>query len=183
MAWKRSLARVTVASTRLLSGWSWGSAGSATVLLLAVLAAVLFLPGYRPSDLLLRKLQSRIPALSEPELLPHLRRMADLGDEGVAAVARLLGSEDEAAAEAAYLVLSEHLDRWRDLPRAASASRAIHLASVLANSSATTSPATRRYTAELGMRLLLWPAEDGLQASQLVSHCEQILAAANAPGS
>jgi hypothetical protein len=145
-------------------------------LLLTVSAAVLFLPGYRPSELLLRKLQSRVPEPGEPELLPHLRRMADLGDEGVAAVASLLGSDDEAIAEAAYVVLGEQLDRWEDLPKAESAPRAIRLAKVLANSGKPPSRATRRFTAELGMRLLLWPAEDAFQAGELVTHCEQILA-------
>jgi hypothetical protein len=154
---------------------NWVVAGGAAFLVVSALGAVLLFPGYRPRDFLVRRLESRIFELPGPEVVPHLRRMTELGHDGVAAVARLLASENPEIAEAAEVVLSEEIDRWRRLPIEESAPRAIRLASVLADLEIPSFPGSRRYTTDLGMRLLLWPAADAAQAEELVAHCERIL--------
>jgi hypothetical protein len=124
--------------------------------------------------LLLARLESRVWDLPETEVLPHLRRMTELGDEGVAAVARMLASDDETVAEAAQVVLSEQLDHWRTLPIEKSAPHALRLAQVLAKCEPPSSPAGRNAITDFGMQLVLWPAADRTQAEELVAHCERI---------
>jgi hypothetical protein len=139
------------------------------------MAIVSNLPGYRPGDVLLRDLERRAAALPVAELPHRLRQMAERGDEGVATVARLLADEDEAVVEAAQVVLSDELDRWRRLPREESAPKAMHLARVLAELPPLDSSRARAAGEELAMRLMLWPAADASQAGQLTRHCERIL--------
>jgi hypothetical protein len=91
-------------------------------------------------------------------------------------VARRLGSDDAAVSDAAYAVLTEQLDRWRLLPNRDSGSRAIHLATVIAESGPPGSVGADRRRTELGMQLLLWPAAEASQAHELASICERILA-------
>ena len=156
-------------------GRVWTFTACATLIVLGAAALVLSLPGYRPRDFLARRLASQIPHASEADVLIHVRRMAGLGEEGVAATVRLLSSERDCEAESAEVVLREQVDRWRLLPREESQPRVLHLAKSLALQAASLPPPRRRFAADLATRLLLWPAADAAAAEELLTHCERTL--------
>ncbi|MBW3599190.1 MAG: hypothetical protein KY475_18205 [Planctomycetes bacterium] len=158
-------------------GRVWTATACATFIALGLAALVLSLPGYRPRDFLARRIESRIGALPETEVLIHVRRMTSLGDEGVTATVKLLASDRAVEAEAAEVALNEQLDAWRLLPRDDSLPRALHLAEELAALTPELSPRRRRFAAELATQLLLWPVTDTDDAEKLLTHCEQTLRA------
>jgi hypothetical protein len=160
---------------RFFEGYRWVAAGCVSLAGLALLAAIISLCGYGPRALVLRNVEGGLSKLPDTEILPQMRRMAELGDEGIAAVAGMLASDDELVAEAAQVVLSEQLDRWRSWPVEESAPRAIQLARVLASVDPPPSSTAQRSVRDLGMQLLLFPAADRSQAEELVTHCERIL--------
>ncbi len=158
--------------------------GCASLIVVGGLALVANLPGYRPSDFLRRHLEGELSTLGDDELLPQMRRIVELGDEGVVTVVQRLASKRESEAEAAQLALAEAVDRWRLMPRAESAPRVIGLARALGESTEPLPPSSRRFLGDLAGQLLLWPVEDSSQAEELVEWCEAALSRASptAPG-
>jgi hypothetical protein len=122
-------------------------------------------------------LEAGISNLPETEVLPQVRRLVELGDEGMAASVRLLGSRRECAAQAAEIALLEQLERWRRLPVEESTPRAIQLASQLAALESQVSVRRRRFLQDLTAQLSLWPTCDAGQANELLAICEKVLAA------
>jgi hypothetical protein len=136
----------------------------------------LSLPGQRPRDFLVRRLEASIATLPETEVLPQVRRLAALGDDGTAAVVRLLGSGRECEAQAAEIALTEQLDHWPRLPVEQAAPRVIHLARQLAALESQISARRPRFLRDLTTQLSLWPTCDAGQANELLAVCEKILA-------
>ncbi len=154
---------------------TWMATACAMSIVLGGAALLFSLPGYRPSELLARRLESRIPYVADTELLPQVRRLTTLGEVGLVAVVNLLASERESEGEAAEIALSERLDQWRLLSADASAPKAIQLAKALASERQKPSPRSRRVTAWLATELLLWKVPNAEQAEELLAYCESIL--------
>jgi hypothetical protein len=159
--------------TQLLD-YGRASLGAACAALIAAGAVALYfnLPGHRPRDLLARRLEASVSSLPETEVLPQARRLAELGDEGSAALVRLLGSRREGEVQAAEIALAELLDRWRRLPVEESAPRAIQLARELAANRRRASFLDRRPVRELAAQLAIWPTSNAAQAAELLTLCE-----------
>jgi hypothetical protein len=162
----------------LFSRRMWTASGCAALVLSGAMGLVCSLPGYRPRDFLLRRLEAGLALLPETEVLPQARQMAELGEAGTAAVVRLLGSPRDCELEAAQVVLAEQLNQWRLLPVTESAPRAIALARDIAAQRDKLTDEGRRFAGEVATQLLLWPASDASQAEELLTHCERILSAA-----
>ncbi|MCP4028251.1 MAG: hypothetical protein GY736_18360, partial [Sphingomonas sp.] len=117
--------------------------------------------------------------LPDAEIPARMRQLAELGDDGMAAVAEALGSERLTVAEAAEATLREQLDEWRELHVRQSAPKVSHLVRCLAKQSPDYGPKARRMAADLATRALLWPVDSGgPDRDRLVRDCDTLMRAA-----
>ena len=136
----------------------------------------------RRPEILAERWQARLAELPDAELEPQLRRVAELGDAGIPVLAAALGSPREPLAEAARVAILDEMARWELLPADAAMARLSALAESLAARSRQFDGPPRRFAADLALRILHWPHEDGdSRRPALLARCEAVLAAAAAP--
>jgi hypothetical protein len=123
--------------------------------------------------------QARLAELPDAQLEPELRRIAALGDAGIPVLVRAIASPREVLAASARNALLDELTRWELLPPARAKAKLAILAEALSNMASNFDPPARRFAADLAMRILHWPHEDGdPNRPALLAHCEAVLAAA-----
>jgi hypothetical protein len=146
---------------------------------LAVLAACLVTQDWRPEDAVAAKLASELTSAPDEDALPHMRRLALLGEPGLAAIVPLVDSRRPPVAVAARTVLLAELESWRHVPLDRSTPRAAFLARRLATDVEKMRPPARRFAARLAERILRWPqSADPDTRFQLVADCHAVLLAA-----
>jgi hypothetical protein len=154
---------------------------SCALVVLGVAALWFSVPGRHPQDYLARHWERQVVALPDTEVLPQMRKISRLNDEGMACIVRLLANPREAVADSAQVALAEQLQRWRMSPVEISSPKALHLAKQLSQHLDKLSPRRRRFAADVCTQLLLWPATNAAQAEHLLTHCEAVLLNANEP--
>jgi HEAT repeats len=151
----------------------------AATALLGILAAAWH---SRRPEILAERWQARLTELPDAELEPQLRRIAELGDAGIPVLTAALGSPREPLRDAAQVAILDEMARWELLPAEAATARLSTLAESLAAMSRQFDRPTHRFAADLALRILHWPHEDGdARRPALLAHCEAVLAAAAAP--
>jgi len=133
---------------------------------------------FRQSDELVGHIQAELATLPDDEVETSVRRLAELGDAGLSALAASLASDRAAVRQAAHHVLLEEVDRWELLSEGAIASRLEALAHVLAENAPRMDAENRRLAADLALRLLVWPHEADSRPSPWLADCEAVLATA-----
>jgi hypothetical protein len=145
----------------------------------AILAALAAAWQWNRPEMLAARWQARLAESPDTEIEGELRRIAALGDAGVPVLARGIGSPREALQTAARSALLDELTRWELLPAARAKANLAILAGTLSSAAPSFDPPTRRFAAELAMRILHWPHEDGdADRPALLAQCEAVLAAA-----
>jgi hypothetical protein len=151
----------------------------AATVLLGILAAAWH---SRRPEILAERWQARLAELPDAELEPQLLRIAELGDVGIPVLTAALVSPREPLREAARTAILEEMARWELLPTEAAIGKLSKLAESLAVASREFDAPTRRFAADLALRILHWPHEDGdARRPALLAWCEAVLAAAAAP--
>lgn len=132
---------------------------------------------YQPEQAV-ERLQQELAALPDGEVEPQIRRFAEFGDAGLKALAGSLASERPTVRKAAHHVLLDVVDGWTLLPDDAVGSRLESLARGLAEASPRMDTENRRLSADLALRLLLWPREADHRPGPWLADCETVLATA-----
>ncbi|HEX7450385.1 MAG TPA: HEAT repeat domain-containing protein [Pirellulales bacterium] len=148
----------------------------ATCLASAISLGVL-LP-YRQA-LLARYWETELARAPDDRVGEALVKLANLGDPGIDAVSRALGSPRAIVSQRAYEVLTDKIDACARLTPLEAHDRLTTLAAAVA-AGAEQAPAARGAAARLAVRMLLWPGEGTLDRSRLVADCERVLQAGGA---
>jgi hypothetical protein len=139
---------------------------------LGVLALVWHL---RQSDQLVGQIQAELATLPDNEVETSMRRFAELGETGLNGLTEALTSDRAAVRDASHRVLLEEVDRWELLSESAIAPRLESLAKGLAVNALRMDADSRRFAADLALRLLLWPHEAEGRPSPWMADCEAVL--------
>lgn len=133
----------------------------------------------RRPEILAERWQARLAELPDADLGPQLRRIAELGDAGIPVLTAALCSPREPLRDAARLAILDEMARWELWPAEAAMAKLSTLAESLAGTSGQFDAPTRRFAADLSLRILHWPHEDGdVRRPALLARCEAVLAAA-----
>jgi len=153
-------------------GWLLPIAGAGAI------SALLWLVGFAPIDRLLAwKWRCQIDAADDREALGEVRRIAGLGEAGLADLAPLLGSERLCVAEAVRQALDDEMRRWPRLDPDSRRRRQLILARALADQIELFSPDARCVASDIALRILaVIPATDASE-SAIVAACDQVLRA------
>ena len=161
---------------RRLAAKDWLFATTTVLAMTASLLALVAVPGLRPRDHLVAGWRRELQALPDELLLPRLRQIASLGDDGVAILVETLGSERESVAAAARTTLEDQMIRWQMLRSQQSSPKVAELARRLAQQVGQFGPAGRRFAADLATRILAWPVDrQAIDSTRLVADCEAVL--------
>jgi HEAT repeat protein len=152
---------------------------SSLILMMAALLAILTVAWhFWQPEMLARRFGEQLSSSPESEVDAQLRQIAELGDAGLPVLAGALGSDRKCVREAARRLLIEQVDRWELLPAATSSAKLSMLAHSLAESVPRFDWVTRKFAADLAMRILHWPHRgDQVERVSLLADCEAILAA------
>lgn len=134
-------------------------------------------------DLVLaRATEEELASAADDDLPDLLRKLADLGEPGNAALIRALASPRTVVARAAAQALEAELDRWSRLSPAAAEPKLVELANRLALAAESLPAPAQACARRLAMRILRWP-EPGisLDRADIILACERILNAKPAP--
>ena len=121
------------------------------------------------------RFKTELATLPDDEVETSLRRFAELGEAGLNALATSLTSDRAAVRNASHRVLLEEVDRWELLSESAIAPRLESLAKGLAENAPRMDAESRRFAADLALRLLLWPHEADGRPSPWLADCEAVL--------
>ena len=147
-------------------------------LLAAALGAVLFVPGWRPRDVLFDRWLREVPSLPDAQVLPRIRQLANFGDDRLPALVPLLASERPTVASAARMALAEQVDRWKLLPPEKASRNVGQLARALAAIIDELDSTNRTFAHDVATRLLLWPVDSAaVDTAALIADCESVLRA------
>ena len=132
--------------------------------------------------ILARVTEDELASAADEDLPDLLRKLADLGEPGNAALVRALESPRTAISSAAAQALEAELDRWSRLSPAAAEPKLVELANRLALAADSLPAPAQACARRLAMRILRWP-EPGisLDRADIISACERILNAKPAP--
>lgn len=132
----------------------------------------------RPGEIMARW-QERLAALPDDRIEPELRRIAALGDRGMPVLAAAVGSTRGEVESASRGVLLDEMEHWRQLDAEQARGRLSVLADSLVEAMPHYDRPTKRFAADLALRILHWPhGDDGPARAALVAKCEALLSAA-----
>ena len=129
----------------------------------------------RQSDQLVGQIQAELATSPDDEVEASMRRFAELGEAGLGGLTASLTSDRAAIRNAAHRVLLEEVDRWELLSESAIAPRLQSLAKGLAENAPRMDAESRRFAADLALRLLLWPHEADGRRIPWLADCEAAL--------
>jgi hypothetical protein len=102
--------------------------------------------------------------------------VCDLGDPGLAVLARALGNEREAVARSAERILIEQLAQWRSLPASRSSPKVARLVEHLASNVGHYGPRSRAAASDLAANVLVWPVDRrAVDVARLLEQCEVLV--------
>ncbi|MCH8044557.1 MAG: HEAT repeat domain-containing protein [Planctomycetes bacterium] len=156
------------------------------VLLVLGMAAAMLAAGFAlrwwPQRILGKQWQQQLASVPDERALEHCERIASLGDQGTRILVGALASPRQPVARSARIVLGQQVERWsaiRDLDRRSQ--RVSVLVESLAEQVDRFGPATRRFAAELALRVTAWPTSESTDRLELIAQSEKIVSAAAAP--
>jgi hypothetical protein len=119
----------------------------------------------------------QIDASDDAAAIGEVRRIAALGEAGLAELAVLLGSDRPCVVEAARQALSDQMHGWSDLEPADRERRRLILARALAEQIGSYSPDARCVASDLAMRILWATSGTDADDSAIIYACDQVLRA------
>lgn len=132
--------------------------------------------------ILARVAEDELAHAADSDVTSLLRKLADLGEPGDAALVRALGSPRIAVAQAAHEALEAELDRWSRLSPEVAEPKLAELANQLASQTENLPAAAQASARKLATRILWWPeAGASLDRAGTISACERILNATPPP--
>lgn len=149
----------------------------------ACVAAALAFAWPRLSHRLLARIaEDELAHAADSDVPGLLRKLADLGEPGGAALVRALESPRIAVARAADQALEAELDRWSRLSPEVAEPKLAVLANQLASRAENLPAAAQASARKLAMRILRWPdAGLSLDRADQISACERVLNAKSPP--
>jgi len=145
-------------------------------LIATCLLALLFIPGLRPRDYLAARWRNSISTLPDTEVLPTLRKLAELGDDQIDFLVSQLGSDQERIVAPAWQVIDEQMTRWRMLKSEDSSRKVAKLASSLARHVPNFLVESKPLASDLAAKILAWPTDrKAVDMSRLIADCDLIL--------
>lgn len=156
------------------------------VLLVLGMAAAMLAAGFAlrwwPQRILGKQWQQQLATVPDERALEHCERIASLGDQGTRILVGALASPRQQVARSAQIVLGRQVDLWS--APAYGFNRRSQRVSVLIESLAERvdrfSPATRRFAAELALRVTAWKTSESTDRLELIAQSEKIVSAATA---
>lgn len=124
----------------------------------------------------------RLSVASDDQVDALVARICALGEPGLPALVRALGSKREAVARSARRAITHEMDRWESLGATEISPKLAILAAELAEHSPKFGPAARLDAARLATRILTCPVDrDAIDNAGLLADCQAVLRATTVP--
>ena len=123
-----------------------------------------------------RYLQHELETASDEQVPAIVRKLCSSGSEGMQCLVAALGSPRAVVATQARQTLRAELDQWELLSSRQASPRLLALAEALAGNVERLDDDGRNAAADMALRILLWPIEEGhVDRPRLVTACDRVL--------